>query len=203
MDTKVNLALFDFDGTITHKGSFPDFMIYVSGIHKSIRLKILLFIPVYIGYGFGIISVGRFQELLLTFFFKGWEKSYFDELAEKYTKTKLNKIIRPIALEQINNHKQNNDKIVVVSASPDSWIKKWCSEHELDLICSDIVIQNGLITGKFDGECCNGVEKVKRIQERYRIDEYDRIYAYGDSSGDLEMLKLADIAYYRWEKKKY
>ncbi len=176
-------------------------MEFVGSIHKSHIFKFYLFLPIFIGHGLGIISMGRFEELLFTFFFKGWKKSYFDEIAEKYTKTKLHKIIRPIALEYIKDHKQNNDKIVVVTASPDAWIEKWCSEYELDLICTNLVIQNGVITGKLDGECCNGVEKVKQIQERYNIEEYDSIYAYGDSSGDLEMLELADIAYYRWEKK--
>ncbi len=199
----MNLALFDFDGTITEKDSFQDFMEFVSSVHKFHIFKLYLFLPVFIGHGLGIISMGRFEELLFTFFFKGWKKSYIDELAEKYNKTKLHNIIRPIALEYIKKHKQNNDKIVIVSASPDFWIKKWCSEYELDLICTNLVIQNGVITGKLNGECCNGVEKVKRIQERYNTEEYDKIYAYGDSSGDLEMLTLADIAYYRWEKKEY
>lgn len=199
----MNLALFDFDGTITDKDSFQDFMEFVGSIHKPNTFRLLLFFPIYVGHGFGLISVGRFEELLFTFFFKGWKKSYFDEVAEKYTQTKLDRIIRPIALEKIKSHKQNNDKIVVVTASPDAWIKKWCSEYQLDLICTKLVIQNGIITGKLKGECCNGIEKVNRIQEKYCIEDYDTIYAYGDSSGDLDMLKLADIAYYRWERKEY
>ncbi len=64
----MNLALFDFDGTITEKDSFQDFMEFVGSIHKSHIFKFYLFLPIIIGHGLGIISMGRFEELLFTKF---------------------------------------------------------------------------------------------------------------------------------------
>ncbi len=151
----MNLALFDFDGTITKKDSFYDFIGYIGSIHKSLIIKIILFLPVSIAYVLGILPMGKSKELFLTFCFKGWEKSYFDKIAEKYGETKLPKIIRPRALEQIQMHKLNNDKIVVVSASLDSWIEAWCLKNDMDLISSSLEIKNSLITGKLKGEDCN------------------------------------------------
>lgn len=196
----MNLALFDFDGTITKKDSFEDFIDFVRQKHKLIILKSIPLIPIAILHGIGLIPMGRFVEIFMTFFFKGWKKTYFDELAISYANTKLSKIVRHEALEEINKHKSNGDKIVIVTASFDSWLSGWCQENETELICSHMEIKDGLITGKLRGEYCNGVGKVKLIQERFDLDNYEKVYAYGDSSGDIPMLELADIAYYRWKK---
>jgi phosphatidylglycerophosphatase C len=196
----MNLALFDFNKTITKKNSSLDFFNYISNIHKSLKVKKILFLPVIVACAIGFISKNQLREHFLTFCFKGWEKSYIDEIAKKYTDSLLTKIIRPIALNQIKKHKLNGDRIVVVSASFDFLIEEWCFKNELEFICSSIQTKNGLITGKFEGKCCDGIEKVKRIQEKYNIENYDTVFAYGDSHGDKDMLKIADIAFYRWAR---
>ncbi len=196
----MNLALFDFDGTITKKDSFYDFMDFVSKKHILISLKSLLFLPITVLYAIGLIPMGKTKELFLTFCFKGWQKTYFDELAKSYAEAKLPGLIRQNALEQVKIHKSNGDKIVVVTASLDSWILNWCQKNEIELISSSLEVKDGLVTGKLTREDCNGIEKVKRIQEKFDLDDYETVYAYGDSAGDIEMLELADTSYYRWEK---
>jgi phosphatidylglycerophosphatase C len=44
---------------------------------------------------------------------------------------------------------------------------------------------------------CYGEEKVRRIKTSYNLDEFDHIYAYGDSEGDKAMLDLAHERYYK------
>ncbi|MDQ1268592.1 MAG: phosphatidylglycerophosphatase, partial [Campylobacterota bacterium] len=51
--------------------------------------------------------------------------------------------------------------------------------------------KDGLFSGRFSTINCHGKEKARRIKEHLNIDEYETIYAYGDSSGDNEMLALA------------
>ena len=46
----------------------------------------------------------------------------------------------------------------------------------------------------------SGAEKARRIAERYPLDRYTTIYAYGDTSEDREMLSLAHKKYYRWQE---
>ncbi|MEW6528158.1 MAG: haloacid dehalogenase-like hydrolase [Spirochaetota bacterium] len=59
-------------------------------------------------------------------------------------------------------------------------------------------VKYGLLTGKFFGKNCYGPQKVKRIKEIYNLYDYQKIYAYGDSKGDKEMLAIADERIYRW-----
>ena len=65
------------------------------------------------------------------------------------------------------------------------------------LLATLLETENGIVTGKLSGKNCYGPEKVARIKSEFRLEEYDNIYAYGDSSGDTEMLAIATKPYYR------
>ncbi|HEU5146872.1 MAG TPA: haloacid dehalogenase-like hydrolase, partial [Chryseosolibacter sp.] len=56
---------------------------------------------------------------------------------------------------------------------------------------------NKHLTGKILGRNCYGDEKVCRIKEEFDLPSFERIIAYGDSSGDREMLQLANESHYK------
>jgi phosphatidylglycerophosphatase C len=68
---------------------------------------------------------------------------------------------------------------------------------QLELVASRLDVQHGRLTGRLLGKNCHGEEKVKRIVERYPLNEYDEIYAYGDDHSDKPMLKLATHSFFR------
>jgi phosphoserine phosphatase len=41
------------------------------------------------------------------------------------------------------------------------------------------------------------MEKAKRIQQKYCLNDFDAVYAYGDSPNDHAMLALADFKFYQ------
>jgi phosphatidylglycerophosphatase C len=61
-------------------------------------------------------------------------------------------------------------------------------------------VKDGRVTGRFLTKNCSGKEKVRRIAERYDLESFDHIYAYGDTPGDKAMLDLADEKHYRWKR---
>lgn len=65
------------------------------------------------------------------------------------------------------------------------------------LIATKLEIRGSKLTGKFASQNCHCIEKVNRIKEIYDLDDYEYIYAYGDSSGDKELLALADESFYK------
>jgi HAD superfamily phosphoserine phosphatase-like hydrolase len=88
-----------------------------------------------------------------------------------------------------------------VSASADLWLKDWCTQEGIaDLLATQLEVVNGVLTGNLASANCRGPEKVRRIQELLDIRDYERIFAYGDSSGDQEMLALAHEAWYRGKR---
>jgi phosphoserine phosphatase len=54
------------------------------------------------------------------------------------------------------------------------------------------------LNGRYLGAQCVGNEKARCIRERYDLDEYAAVYAYGDTHEDDEMLAMADHGYFRW-----
>ena len=41
---------------------------------------------------------------------------------------------------------------------------------------------------------------MRRIRAKVNLEAYSKIYAYGNSGGDHQMLAIADEAVYRWER---
>ena len=195
----MTLALFDFDGTITSKDSFGDFIAYAVG-RKKLVIGALFLSPMLLAYALGLIRSWKAKELVSTYFFRGWDSRKFEGLASKYSQERLPHIVREIALERIEWHKLRGDRVVVVSASIDLWLTDWCATCDVDLIATKLEIKEGHVTGRFAGKNCSGKEKVRRIEERYDVKSFDYIYAYGDSPGDRAMLDMANEKYYRWKR---
>ena len=87
--------------------------------------------------------------------------------------------------------------MAVVSASAENWVKPWCDKYGLICLATKLEVKDGIITGKLNGRNCYGDEKVCRIKERLDLSDYHEIIAYGDSSGDKEMLELAHHPFYK------
>lgn len=192
-----SVALFDFDGTITSKDTFLEFIKYYKGI-SSFLLGILLLSPVLILFKLKLIQNWKAKEIVLSYFFKGENAEIFKKRCDNYAILKIPKVTKVKALRYIELHKKYNHDIFVVSASAEVWLSKWCEKMDLKLISTKLEIQNGRVTGKILGKNCYGIEKVKRIIKEIDLNKYDLIFAYGDSRGDKEMLELANYPYYRF-----
>jgi HAD superfamily hydrolase (TIGR01490 family) len=190
------ICFFDFDGTITKKDTLIDFIQFAFS-KPTYYFGLFRLTPMLMAYIFKFISNHIAKEKLISYFFKGWVFDRFQAIADQYAITQIDKIVRPKAIEKIAWHQAQNHKIVIVSASMESWLKKWTQKHNIDLISTYLEIKDGKLTGQFSTKNCYGIEKVNRIKEQYKLSEYDCIYAYGDSSGDKEMLRLADMSYYK------
>lgn len=108
--------------------------------------------------------------------------------------------MRENALERILWHKQQGDQIVVVSASLGVYLESWCQSLGLDVICNQLEIRDGILTGNFINGDCGYLEKVNRIKNKYDLSRYSTVYAYGDTPNDYAMLELAHKKYYRWQE---
>ena len=190
------IAFFDFDGTITKKDSFLEFLKYSKGKIEFIKVLIILS-PLIISFFFNKTTNQSLKEAFLRYYFNNWEFDKFKTIAENYSINEIDKIIKPKALKRIKWHQNNGHKVVVVSASIESWLKIWCQKNNLKLIATKLEKKGNKITGKFDGKNCYGPEKVIRIKESYNLQEFTRIYSYGNSSGDFEMLKIANNKYFK------
>ncbi len=190
------LALFDFDGTITAKDSLPDFIQYAVG-RVAYWTGLLKLSPMLAAYTFGMIPNHVAKERLIANFFTGWDEEQFQQTADQYSLQQLDRIVKPEAIERMRRHQAQGDRVVVVSASMESWLKGWCRGNNVELLATCLEIKDGKLTGKFATKNCYGIEKVNRINEAYTLSDFSIIYAYGDSRGDREMLEIATVKHYR------
>lgn len=97
-------------------------------------------------------------------------------------------------------HKAHGDTVVVVSAALDAYLTEWCKSAGVELICTELEEANGVLTGRYMRGDCTGTEKLRRIRAKYALEEFEAVYAYGDTNEDLAMLNLADRKFFRWRE---
>ncbi|MEG2566977.1 MAG: HAD-IB family phosphatase, partial [Acinetobacter sp.] len=126
--------------------------------------------------------------------FKNSDAEEILQLAQDYAQKLILKL-NPKLLEQLIQHQELGHKVVLVSASLDLYLKPVCSYLNIDLICSEVEIKAGKTTGFYQTPDCSNQQKKSRILEKYKLQDYAEIYAYGNSEEDEEMLSLADQRY--------
>ena len=190
------IAFFDFDGTITTKDTLLEIIKFQKG-KTSFYFGFILHAPWLIAYKLNWLSNNLAKQKILTYFFAGMAEEAFQEKCDLFAEKIIPGIVRPGALTEINVLRSRNFEIVVVSASAANWIRKWSESNSLKLIATKMEVKNGLITGKIEGENNHGVQKALKIHELWNLNEYEEIYAYGDSSGDKPMMDLATKSFYK------
>lgn len=195
----MNLALFDFDGTITTGETFPGF-VQLAVTPRRLALGKLLLAPLIIGYRLGLVSATRVRAGIVAFAFRGVAAQGVIDAGEAFATQVLPQLLRTQAMQRIQWHQARGDTVVVVSGGFDLVLSHWCTQHGLALICSQLESAGGVLTGRYLGAQCVGAEKCRRVREQYEVSGFARVYAYGDTAEDLAMLDMAHEKTFRWRK---
>jgi len=190
------LVLFDFDGTLTTGDSFIAFLRRTNTSLKFFWGLIVLS-PVLLLYKLHILPNWKAKQLVISFFYKGVSEKCFSQACKTFSEINIPPTLKKNAIKKLYEHLLKGHRVVIVSASLEYYLLDWCKSIGADLIATRLEIRDGKITGNFSGNNCYGKEKAIRIKEKYSLDSFEKIIAYGDSIGDKEMLELADEKYYR------
>jgi phosphatidylglycerophosphatase C len=190
----MRLALFDFDGTISSRDTTSDFIVQSCGKRRAL-LGLIRLSPVFLAYSLKRISHHEAKQATIKYYFGDWEKEAFIDAAHLYARHVIPGIIRPEALNRIRWHLDMGHIIAVVTGSLEILLKEWCTGLGIDLIATGVDLGSARIG--LSTRNCFQEEKARRIREKYALESFDIIYAYGDSPGDNEMLALADKKYYK------
>tara|TARA_Y100001970_G_scaffold204996_1_gene249614 strand:+ start:4060 stop:4659 length:600 start_codon:yes stop_codon:yes gene_type:complete len=190
------IAFFDFDGTITFNDSVKGFYnfvyrrsylyhYYIKNIYHVLLCK------------FRFINYATLKKRRLHGLVNKYSKTFIENKSSEFYVNFLKKDLKKDALDEIKFLKDNNFEIIIVSASYNILLKEFCKEYSLGLVTNDLEIKNN----KFNGECinkldCNFGEKVSRIKRKFNLKDYNEIYVYGDSEGDMEMMKIGTKNFY-------
>lgn len=194
----MNLALFDFDGTLTVREMMPDFM-YAAVAPTRLAIGRVVLAPLVLGYRAGWVSGNRVRAGIVDFGFRGVPEARMQAAGMMFANDVLPGALRADAMARLQWHRDRGDTVAVVSGGLDIYLSHWCETQGVDLLCSRLEVRKEHMTGRYRGAQCVGEEKVRRIRERYDLPRYERIHAYGDTHEDHAMLGLAHEAWYRGE----
>lgn len=189
------LALFDFDGTLTRNDTLLAFLRYVHpGFSWLFPLAFAM--PAIILWKMGLRSNDAAKLALVRWAFQRIKPEWLATLGERFANECVDAFLRPAAWQTLQAHRKAGHRIVVVSASLDTWLAPWAERHGLELLCTNIKrAADGTLT--LQPANCYGPEKARRVCELLNLTHYSTVYAYGDSRGDSELLALATHPFYR------
>lgn len=196
---KVKLALFDIDYTITRKETLMEFYKYI--VSKDI--KNIKFLPraLFSGlmYGVKVYDERRVKESFLKFI-ENIEEKDLAILTKKFYDERLSKILYKDALDMIHKLKTEGYMIILISASPEFYIKEFYAIDDVDFIIGTrFTFENGKFVRKMNGNNCKRDEKVVRLKAYLKENnieaDYENSYMFSDSLSDLPLLDLVGNPY--------
>ncbi len=187
------VAAFDFDGTISRRDTLGPFLARVAGpgpLLNAIIRRSPQIAKVALRHGdrdaekqavIARVLGGRTADSVAAM-----GRVYADHL---WTEQRF----RPESLERLQWHRDQGHRIVIVSASLDSYLVPLAPRLGVDHVisCSLETDEAGLVTGTLVGGNVRGIEKANRLRAWLGGDTVE-LWAYGDSSGDDELLAMAD-----------
>ena len=187
------LALFDFDGTLCKRDSFTGFMFFAHSKMHVIRRGVFV-LPWILTYYLKRYPAHLMRPKLYRALFKNCDAEQMHRIAQQYADQLLHHFDLEV-YKQLRQHQQRGDRVILVSASLDLYLAPLCQALNIELLCTQVEVQNQRLSGAYSSADCSNAEKVKRIHAYCDLAQYHTIYAYGNSPEDQAMLNLADYAY--------
>ena len=188
----ITVAAFDVDNTLTVRDCVVPFMKTVGGVSKLSKVVLS-------DLGKTIQNVRRRDRdaLKMKFvdgIFAGKDAREVESLGVQFASKVADKWLRSDVASRMRWHQEQGHVVILVSASLGAYLHPLGDLLEVDaVLCTELEEENGVLTGELIGQNCRGKEKASRVQKWCQdsgIALEDLMYAYGDSSGDTELLEL-------------
>jgi phosphatidylglycerophosphatase C len=187
----VTVAAFDVDNTLTVRDCVVPFMKSVAGTGRLMKVMLS-------NVGDTIQNVRRrdrdaLKAKFVAGVFAGREAREIEALGIRFASKVADRWLRSDVATRMRWHQEQGHVVILVSASLGVYLHPLGDLLEVDaVLCTELEEINGVLTGQLIGKNCRGEEKVSRVhrwREEAGIDAQDLIYAYGDSSGDKQLLE--------------
>lgn len=202
---KKNIAVFDFDGTLTKQDSLFLFISFIFGIKRLFIGLCINFITLTL-YTLRLKDNGEAKEILFSYFFKNMPINKFNDYCLDFANKYKHSLMRDSMMSKLKEHLRGGDKVYILTASIINWVSPFFYEYpEIKVLGTEIEIDDKvqLLTGNFSTKNCYGQEKVNRLLQEIKNREEYYIFAYGDSKGDRELINNSDVGQYYKKNDEY
>lgn len=190
------LYLFDFDGTLTYRDTM---FLYLKFYDASrFKLQFIKHIPLFILLKLKLADPEKIKRSFISSVLKGQSRTKIEKKSQEFFDYYFPELVRKNALEFIRNIDREKIDCYIVSASLDIWVQPFAHHFKMNLLATQAEFVDDIFTGNFLGKNCNGPEKVLRIVKAVGTKKYDKTIAFGDTSGDKQMLAWADEAQFEF-----
>lgn len=194
------VAAFDVDGTITRHDCVVPFVRRIRGLPRlGLRALRHPIEPVR-------AAIGRDRDAMKAVgaiaAFEGEFVDRIDAAGVAFARDVIRTNLRDDVVTSLRTHLADGDTVVLVSASFEVYLRPLAAQLGAEHVLGTRLESDGdgHLTGRLDGPNCRGPEKVRRLHEWLDVHaggrQHVHLTAYGDSSGDRELLIDADVA--RW-----
>lgn len=197
---KKKLYCFDFDGTLTTSDTLLEFIKYAKGRGRFLMV-FLMYSPLLVMMKLHLYPNWKAKQQIFAHLFAGMRIEKFDALCRSFAEESQH-LLRPKGITLMHEALVAGAQVFIVSASIDNWVRPFFDIRNLkgvQVLGTQIEVEDGKLTGRFKSNNCYGKEKVHRIAEvlkSFERSEYE-IEAFGDSRGDKEMLAFADKGHFK------
>lgn len=190
------VAAFDFDGTLTTSDSLIAFIRFTHGRHRLLW-GFLRLCPFLLMMRLGLYPNWKAKERVFSYFYQGTTHEQFIQWGRDFAYVAVT-MLKAGAVKALQQHQAEGHTVCVVTASIDEWVRPVCERLGVDTVLATLieVSPDGIVTGRFLSPNCYGAQKVARLLEAYPERPSYILYAYGDSTGDRDLLAFADKPYF-------
>ncbi len=193
------VAAFDLDGTLTRGGSVWKFLVFVAGRPRVLLAGFIDLPKLALAAVVGGSANDSAKEALFMRLLAGRVALDVTQRAATFGLSHFGRRVRPEVRERLEWHRSQGHKTVIVSASPEIYVGPVAQTLGADgFIATRLAVDGeGELTGHIKGKNCRGAEKERRLSE-WIADSAEGgpppfVWAYGNSAGDLQMLRRADV----------
>jgi phosphatidylglycerophosphatase C len=181
----VPVAAFDFDGTLTRRDTFVPFLRRVAGT-RALLVAMAAEVPAVARRDRNGVKAGVVRRL-----FAGRRVAEVTAMGERFADDIVARRLRADTVTTLRWHQHEGHRTVIVSASLRAYLAPVAADLGIDhVICTELEERDGVFTGELVDGNCRGLAKADRLQSWIGADRGE-LWAYGDSSGDDELLALA------------
>lgn len=191
------VAAFDFDGTLTYGGSVMAFLVKVQGA-GAVAAAIAGDLPALARAALvdGSTSDDA-KEALFMRLLAGVPAREIERIGAEFAEQHLRRRLRPDTRTRLEWHKKHGHHVVIVSASPECYIRPAAELLGADAaLATRLAVGGDILTGRYEGKNCRGAEKYARVMGWIRTQSLGPappvLWAYGNSRGDRRLLEAAD-----------
>jgi HAD superfamily hydrolase (TIGR01490 family) len=191
-DVRSYIAFFDLDRTITNAVSGNELALaaYRKGLMSYSDILYALWLLV--GYKLSLTDPLKAINKMAGWV-KGIEEKTLIELSAEISDKILIPAVYPEAVTEIKMHSENNAITTILSSSPVQVCRIMAVSLQINnIICSELEVVDGYLTGRSVRPLCFGQEKLNRLKEYCEINNTvpEDCWYYGDAMADYHALSI-------------